>query len=553
MYQQGTPQTRPQMMPMMPMSMPMGGGGGPGGQFARPMPVNGFSPMPMMNQGARPVMTPNMVPGGQMNMQMRPGMMPMMRPPTQQSQQQQPMGPPVKPLLPYINTYAARLKESQQHQGGDAPSTSTVAGVSTLLMPPTGIVIVGKRKRATRVETMNLDDEIGSVSNSEDEIDRDDPKDVDAEAVDDRLRIMQRQHLPGAPAAVMAAAAVAKEKARQLQARRLKKTRHEYLLPFYRDASAALTESLVPIRLDFEIEGLKLKDAFMWNLKEKFLTPKKFAEFICEDLDIPSSTVEIIEDAIKAQINEHLNLLASEVPFEDDTRIVINLDILFNQYHLIDRFEWDLASPLTPEEFALQLAKDLGLGSEFPPLVAHAIHEQIAKVKTVVASASNNNPNNQPPPEDVDEGNLILGMLRESTRPLEVGYRQGREHDIEEWGPIVEEMSRESVEKYIAEKEKDKLRRQRTNRVGALNRRRSNYFIDFNAPFMNPGNLFDDEETWATPEDRSLWKCTYCLCSGKQTMLPRTGPNGPKTLCNACGLFFRANNELPAHRRDLFK
>ncbi|KAJ3020178.1 UNVERIFIED_CONTAM: Chromatin structure remodeling complex protein sfh1 [Siphonaria sp. JEL0065] len=299
---------------------------------------------------------------------------------------------------------------------------------------------------------------------------------------------------------------------------------------------------------------MKLKDAFMWNLKDKFLTPKRFAEFLCEDLDLPTAQfVPIVEDAIKAQIAEHLTLLFSEVPFEEDTRIVINLDILFNQYHLIDRFEWDLSSSLTPEAFALQLAQDLGLGSEFPPLVAHAIHEQIAKVKTVVASASNNTPSTNPSAtEDVDEANLILGMLRESTRPLEIGLRQGREHDIEEWGPIVEEMSREGVEKYITERERDKAKRQRNNRVGALNRKRNSFLIGFNAAFLNAATLGDDEETWAMPEDKSAWKCSYCLCTSKQTLFPRNGPAGPKTLCNACGLFFKTNNDLPAHRKDLF-
>ncbi|KAJ3031023.1 UNVERIFIED_CONTAM: hypothetical protein HDU68_006861 [Siphonaria sp. JEL0065] len=458
-----------------------------------------------------------------MNMPMRPGMMPMqmnvnmgmMRPPMNVNQTG---GPPVKPLLPFVNTYAARLKDGQQVQPDGtttttATSSSSSSGIgigsgssaSTLLMPlSTGVVVVGKRKRATRVEQMNLDDEIGSID-SEDEIDKDDPKDVDAEAVDDRLRIMQRQHNAPPPnsSAALALAAAAKEKEKEKerakQQRRLKKTRHEYMLPYYRDEAATRVETLVPIRLDFEVDGMKLKDAFMWNLKDKFLTPKRFAEFLCEDLDLPTAQfVPIVEDAIKTQIAEHLTLLSSEVPFEEDTRIVINLDILFNQYHLIDRFEWDLSSSLTPEAFALQLAQDLGLGSEFSPLVAHAIHEQIAKVKTVVASASNNTPSaNASATEDVDEANLILGMLRESTRPLEIGLRQGREHDIEEWGPIVEEMSREGVEKYITDRERDKAKRQRNNRVGALNRKRNAFLIGFSAAFLNAGTLGDDEVSFS--------------------------------------------------------
>ena len=48
---------------------------------------------------------------------------------------------------------------------------------------------------------------------------------------------------------------------------------------------------------------------------------------------------------------------------------------------MIDHIEWDLHSHLTPEEFAIQLCADLGLSGEAPPLVAHAIHEELIKHK----------------------------------------------------------------------------------------------------------------------------------------------------------------------------
>ncbi|KAI8838756.1 hypothetical protein BJ741DRAFT_663205 [Chytriomyces cf. hyalinus JEL632] len=448
------------MMQMMPMSMPM--------MQMRPMPM----PMPMHMNG----------------MPMRPPQF------NQQNTQQQQM-PHVKSLLPYVNNYAARVKEP---------------GATVMIMPPTGIVVVGKRKRATRVDNVNLDDEIGSLSNSEIE---DDPNDIDAEAADDRLRMLQRTARGKVDPATLreqlskekSASAITSSSSKQPM-RRLKKTRHEYLLPAYRDSAATISEMLVPIRLDLELEGMKLKDSFMWNLKERFITPKKFAEFLCEDLDVPASIYGAgIEESMKAQIAEHLANLSGEVPFEEDSRIVINLDILFNQYHLIDRFEWDLSSDMTPEQFALQLSQDLGLGSEFPPLVACAIHEQIAKVKNVVVAIGSSNPqmNNI---DDVDEANLILGMLRESTRALDVGFRGGREQDIEEWGPIVEEMGRETFDKYIAEKEKEKARKGRSNRASGTNRRKSGFFIDSNASYMKAETLDDGEETWGSPEERSAWK-----------------------------------------------
>lgn len=50
-------------------------------------------------------------------------------------------------------------------------------------------------------------------------------------------------------------------------------------------------------------------------------------------------------------------------------------------YHLLDHIEWDLLSPLTPEQFASQLCADLGLAGEAVPLVAHALHEELIKHK----------------------------------------------------------------------------------------------------------------------------------------------------------------------------
>lgn len=40
--------------------------------------------------------------------------------------------------------------------------------------------------------------------------------------------------------------------------------------------NASQPEVLVPIRLDMEIDGQKLRDAFTWNMNEKLMTPRCF-------------------------------------------------------------------------------------------------------------------------------------------------------------------------------------------------------------------------------------------------------------------------------------
>ena len=51
--------------------------------------------------------------------------------------------------------------------------------------------------------------------------------------------------------------------------------------------------------------------------------------------------------------------------------------------NLRDRFEWDLANVKTkaPEEFSRQLAAEMSLGGEFVPMIAHAIREQVYRLK----------------------------------------------------------------------------------------------------------------------------------------------------------------------------
>ncbi|CAF0852465.1 unnamed protein product [Didymodactylos carnosus] len=79
----------------------------------------------------------------------------------------------------------------------------------------------------------------------------------------------------------------------------------------YTDTSSALenaqqSEDLVPIRLDMEVEGQKLRDTFTWNKNEQLITPEMFAEILCDDLDLnPVPFVPAISQAIRQQLDTH--------------------------------------------------------------------------------------------------------------------------------------------------------------------------------------------------------------------------------------------------------
>ncbi|KAJ3379725.1 SWI/SNF chromatin-remodeling complex subunit [Lobulomyces angularis] len=190
-------------------------------------------------------------------------------------------------------------------------------------------------------------------------------------------------------------------------------------------------EVLVPIRLDLEIDGTKIRDTFLWNQNDHVVSPDLFAEILCEDLKIPREQTlqfqNLISKQIKEQIEDFLNLnqssvtvgsshskkrqrkntnnistpamdsdiSTSETPdnqfafdlqdetFDDDKdrpelRILIKLDIIVGTVAYVDQIEWDINCRRNdPENFAKTICKDLNLSSEFENAIAHSIREQI--------------------------------------------------------------------------------------------------------------------------------------------------------------------------------
>lgn len=139
-----------------------------------------------------------------------------------------------------------------------------------------------------------------------------------------------------------------------------------------------VNELLVPIRLDMEIEGHKLRDTFVWNKNEISITPEQFAEILCDDLDLPApSFVPAIAQSIRQQIEAFPT--ESILDQQTDQRVLIKLNIHVGNISLVDQFEWDLSEKHnTPEQFALKLCSELGLGGEFVTAIAYSIRGQLS-------------------------------------------------------------------------------------------------------------------------------------------------------------------------------
>ncbi len=97
---------------------------------------------------------------------------------------------------------------------------------------------------------------------------------------------------------------------------------------------------------------------------------------------------------------------------------------------LRDQFEWPLFStfPLLPEDFAVQMTRELGLSSEFIPMISHSIREQVAIARLNYEEA------------------LPAPIIK--TRPLRIDVSQ------ESWGPEIRTMTEGEVERIFKEQER---------------------------------------------------------------------------------------------------
>ncbi|XP_028679802.1 SWI/SNF-related matrix-associated actin-dependent regulator of chromatin subfamily B member 1 [Erpetoichthys calabaricus] len=199
--------------------------------------------------------------------------------------------------------------------------------------------------------------------------------------------------------------------------------------------NASQTEILVPIRLDMEIDGQKLRDAFTWNMNEKLMTPEMFAEILCDDLDLnPLAFVPAIASAIRQQIESYPT--DSILDEQTDQRVIIKLNIHVGNISLVDQFEWDMSEKEnSPEKFALKLCSELGLGGEFVTTIAYSIRGQLSWHQRTYAFSENPLPT------------------------VEIAIRNTG--DADQWCPLLETLTDAEMEKKIRDQDRNTRRMRR--------------------------------------------------------------------------------------------
>ena len=204
--------------------------------------------------------------------------------------------------------------------------------------------------------------------------------------------------------------------------------------------NAAQPEVLVPIRLDMEIDGHKLRDTFTWNKNEQNITPEQFAEVLCDDLDLPSITfVTAIAQSIRQQIEAFPT--DSIIEEHSDQRVILKLNIHVGNISLVDQFEWDMSGKEnSPETFALKLCSELGLGGEFVTAIAYSIRGQLSWHQRTYA-------------------------FSEAPLPtVEVPFRNQGEAD--QWCPFLETLTDAEMEKKIRDQDRNTRRMRRLANTG---------------------------------------------------------------------------------------
>ncbi|OMJ30374.1 SWI/SNF-related matrix-associated actin-dependent regulator of chromatin subfamily B member 1 [Smittium culicis] len=225
-------------------------------------------------------------------------------------------------------------------------------------------------------------------------------------------------------------------------------------------------------------------------------------------------------------IYSHITPITIDEDNDFELRVPISVEVLSGQVILRDQIEWDLSlNPLdwqltkvanslikhnnldctipngllnhleltkTPEFFSKKLCSELGIGGEFVPLVANNIREQILKFQkerleilskhtpkkplTASISSSQNNllsRSNEPTDteSDSDFGTVDpklneLAKWHSSTLfkqlPITNAYRDDSE--IDEWGPSLEALNSEEIDKILLTQERNRRRLRRSER-----------------------------------------------------------------------------------------
>ncbi|KAI8799325.1 hypothetical protein BJ742DRAFT_846558 [Cladochytrium replicatum] len=223
-----------------------------------------------------------------------------------------------KRLPPYVNRYLARIKKHSNALlvSTAAPTIPALPGVPGLKDDAESQSSSESDDSSFHSEDANSDSDGGSIRKSRRVAAYSMPTlaAVSTSAVAmgsaaGALSKADKELMEQPPAGAVEVTLGTEEKVQSITA--IPKTKHRGMDRALLHQIAELEEVLVPLRLDLELDGYKLQDSFMWNLYEPFITPEKFAEHLCDDLNLAHDVyIAPIAKAIRNQITEFAQVRA---------------------------------------------------------------------------------------------------------------------------------------------------------------------------------------------------------------------------------------------------
>lgn len=227
-------------------------------------------------------------------------------------------------------------------------------------------------------------------------------------------------------------------------------------------------EELVPVRLEIDLDRVRVRDTFTWNLHDRVTPTDLFAENLVEDMQVPLELRNVLIQQVNREMQEQIQDYYPHIYFDDkpldpnlpywaykndEMRILIKLHITIGAHTLVDQFEWEINNPNNdPEEFARQLTRDVGLSGEFTTAIAHSIREQTQLfTKSLYISG---HPFDGRQVEDTDIRNQFLpSPINFTIRPLETAV---------EYQPYLYELNEQEIRSAETSVVKENKQRKRT-------------------------------------------------------------------------------------------
>lgn len=233
------------------------------------------------------------------------------------------------------------------------------------------------------------------------------------------------------------------------------------------NAQPSQKTELVPIRLDLDMDGYKLRDSLTWNLHEETLSHEEFAELTCRDFDLPARTfVPAIVKTIKEQLAEHREALvmlrnAGGLSVLVGIRAILRLDITIGLLQLTDRLEWDLGEDRnSPASFAADYVRELALPAEFAAAIATDIMEQVAHLRRALLLVGFTRDPSHGGAVRVNDPDLQALILA----PITVGQARRDPNSLNDFTPVITELDALEMEKIELSRDREARRKRRQTR-----------------------------------------------------------------------------------------